>query len=280
MEKAHTINISGRLHDLTIPRVMGILNLTPDSFYSDSRIPSAAEAVGRAQKMVEEGAWCLDIGGYSSRPGAADIAEAEEISRVVEPIRAIREHFPDLPISIDTFRSKVAEQAIAAGANLVNDISGGHLDPGILEVVAQHKVPYIAMHMRGTPQNMKQQVEYQDLVGEMIYYFSEIRAKAYSKGISDLIIDPGFGFAKSQDHNFQIMGQLKAFEILDCPMLIGVSRKSMIFKTLNIRPEEALNGTTVLNTVALLAGANILRVHDVKAACEAIQLTQKVGANK
>lgn len=268
------------MHDLSKPKVMGILNITPDSFYAGSRTPTTEEAVDRAAKMVKEGAWCLDIGGYSSRPGADDISVDQEIARVIDPIKAIREAFPDLPISIDTFRSKVAELAVAAGASLINDISGGQLDPKMLDLVAELRVPYIAMHMRGTPQNMKDKVQYDDLISEMIKYFSELREKAYTRGIADLILDPGFGFAKDRTQNFEILSSLEDFQILDCPLLIGVSRKSMIFKTLDIPAQDALNGTTVLNTVALLKGANILRVHDVKEAQEAIELTQKMVKNK
>jgi dihydropteroate synthase len=277
LEKGLTINIAGELHDLSIPRIMGILNITPDSFFSQSRIPSVQEAVERADKMIEAGAWSLDIGGYSSRPGADDVPEETEIRRVVTPIEAIRDRYPELPISIDTFRSKVAKAAIEAGANLVNDISGGHLDDRMFDVVANAKVPFIAMHMRGTPQDMKKRVEYDDLMTEMIRYFSEIKNKANRHGISDVIIDPGFGFAKTLNHNFEIVKHLEDFGILECPMLIGVSRKSMIFKQLDITPAEALNGTTVLNTVALLKGANTLRVHDIKEAREAIILTQKMA---
>lgn len=275
-----TINIQGHLHDLSKPKVMGILNITPDSFYAGSRIPTAEQAVDRASKMVSEGAWCLDIGGYSSRPGADDISVDQEIARVIEPIKAIREAFPDLPISIDTFRSQVAELAVEAGASLINDISGGQLDSRMIDLVAELRVPFIAMHMRGTPQNMKDKVQYDDLISEMIKYFSELREKAYTRGIADLILDPGFGFAKDRTQNFEILSALEDFRILDCPLLIGVSRKSMIFKTLDISAQDALNGTTVLNTVALLKGANILRVHDVKEAREAIELTQKMVKNK
>jgi dihydropteroate synthase len=277
LEKAYTINIAGQLHDLSIPRIMGILNITPDSFYSKSRMPTVEEAVSRASQMIMDGAWSLDIGGYSSRPGSKDVPADTEIRRVVGPISAIREKYPNLPISIDTFRSNVARAAIEAGANMVNDISGGHLDSHMLDFVAEANVPFIAMHMRGTPQEMKKLVEYDDLISEMIKYFSEIKRNANKRGVSDVIIDPGFGFAKTLDHNFQIIKHLEDFHLLDCPMLIGVSRKSMIFKHLDISPSEALNGTTVLNTVALLKGANILRVHDVTQAQEAIHLVQKIA---
>jgi dihydropteroate synthase len=274
-----TINVGGQLHDLSDPKIMGILNITPDSFYAGSRLPDIEQTLQRADQMVKEGAWCLDVGGYSSRPGATDIPEEEEIERVVSPIKELRKTYPELIISIDTFRSAVAEEAIKAGANIVNDISGGQLDSKIIDMVAEANVPYIAMHMRGTPQNMKSLTHYDDLIGEMIKYFSTIRSVAYKKGISDLILDPGFGFAKTREHNFEILQNMEAFRVLDCPMLIGVSRKSMIFKTLEIAPDEALNGTTVLNTVALLRGANILRVHDVKPAIEAIKLTHNLIKN-
>jgi dihydropteroate synthase len=275
-----TINVSGQLHDLSHPRIMGILNMTPDSFYSDSRVPSVEEALAKAEVMVNQGAWCLDIGGYSSRPGAEDVSEQVELSRVLDPINAIRNRFPELPISIDTFRANVAKAAIAVGANIVNDISGGHLDDQMLDFVSEVNVPFIAMHMRGTPQDMKKKVQYDDLVTDMIRYFSEIKTNAYKKGINDIIIDPGFGFAKTLNQNFEVLEHLKDFELLECPILIGVSRKSMIFKSLNITPDEALNGTTALNSIALQKGANILRVHDVKEANEVVQLYSQLKENK
>lgn len=276
MRQADTINISGQVHDLSNPKIMGILNATPDSFFAESRVPQITQLIALAEKMIAEGAWSLDIGGYSSRPGAVDISVEEEISRVVTPIKEVRDRFPQIPISIDTFRSKVAEKAINAGANMVNDISGGQLDPHMLDFVSEAKLPYITMHMKGNPQNMTSYTQYDDLIGEMIKYFSTIRRKAYEKGIADLILDPGFGFAKTREQNFEILKNLRDFEMLECPLLVGISRKSMIFKTLDISADEALNGTTVLNTVALLKGANILRVHDVKPAVEIIKLTRKL----
>lgn len=259
------------------PRVMGILNVTPDSFYQKSRVRSIDAILARAWEMINEGAWCLDVGGYSSRPGATDIPIDEEIKRVLEPIQELRKAFPEVIISIDTFRSKVAEVAMEAGANIINDISAGHLDERMFDLVADLKVPYIGMHMKGTPQDMKKKANYEDLVGEMIKYFAEVKDELYRRGLSDFIIDPGFGFAKNLDQNYELLSKLSQLkQIIDCPMLVGVSRKSMIFKLLDINPDQSLNGTSVLNTIALQQGADILRVHDVREAVEAIRLTQKI----
>ena len=260
---------------------MGILNVTPDSFYKSSRVNSIDDILGRAQQLISEGATCLDVGGYSSRPGADDVPEEEELRRVVEPIRHLRAAFPGVIISIDTFRSKVAELAVRAGADLINDISAGHLDSRMYDLVADLKVPYIGMHMRGTPQDMKKKTDYDDLVGEVIRYFSEVQDQLYRRGVSDLIIDPGFGFAKDLDQNYHLLCHLHQLkQLLDCPMLVGVSRKSMIFRLLDINPDESLNGTTVLNTIALQQGADILRVHDAGAAMEVVRLTQKLKESR
>ncbi len=276
MNSKHTININGEIIDLSQPRVMGIINVTPDSFYSGSRKSSIKEVIKTAQKMLEEGATFLDIGGYSSRPGADDISESDEISRIVEPIKATVKEFPQAMISIDTFRSNVAKAGIDAGASIINDISGGQLDQKMLETVARLNVPYIAMHMRGTPQNMKKLMDYDDVLKEVVEFFSKVIHDSNELGIKDVIIDPGFGFAKTAEQSFHLLKNLDYFNWLEQPILVGVSRKSMIYRTLGITSDEALNGTSVLNTLALFKGANILRVHDVKEAVEAIKLVEYI----
>lgn len=260
--------------DLSEPKVMGILNITPDSFYAKSRRTAVNDVLKATEKMLSEGATFIDVGGYSSRPGAADISVEEEIQRIVVPIECIAKEFPECITSIDTFRAKVARAAVDAGANLINDISGGHLDDEMLTTVASLKVPYIGMHMRGTPQNMKALTDYDDLLLEMGQYFAELKSRCQTLGINDLIIDPGFGFAKTVEQNFDLLKNLEYFKHQDCPILVGLSRKSMIWKTLEVNLEDALNGTSGLNAIALLKGANILRVHDVK---EAVELTKLVG---
>lgn len=271
-----TINCNGQLIDLSTPKVMGILNLTPDSFYEISRITPNKSLLVAVEKMLSDGATFLDLGGYSSRPGAADITKEEELKRVLPAIKTIKKAFPDAILSVDTFRSEVAYQCISEGASIINDISGGSLDNTMFETVAKLQVPYIIMHMQGTPQTMTKHTQYKDIVLDVVSYFSEKIAQANSLGINDIIVDPGFGFAKTRQQNFELLKHLKHFKIVDAPLLIGVSRKSMIYKTLDITPEEALNGTTVLHTLALQAGASILRVHDVKEAVETIQLVQQL----
>ena len=267
-----TINCKGRLIDLSSPKVMGILNSTPDSFFEDSRTQNKSDILKKAEMMLEEGATFIDIGGYSSRPDAENVAENEELKRVVPAIELFVKEFPEILISVDTFRSKVAEEAIGAGAALINDISAGRLDEKMMSIIAQHQVPYIMMHMRGTPKTMKQLTAYDDLVSDITYYFSEKIKEARTLGINDLILDPGFGFAKTTDQNFELLKKSALFSSFKLPVLIGISRKTMIHKTLNISPKKALNGTTVLNTLALTKGAAILRVHDVKEAMETIKL--------
>lgn len=269
-----TINCKGALISLDIPRVMGIINVTPDSFYDGGKTTTQQLILQQASQMLEEGATFLDIGGYSSRPGATDISETEEIERVIPAIENIIKEFPEVLISIDTFRSKVAKAAIDAGACIANDISGGQLDPNMMDVVANLQVPYILMHMRGTPQNMKQKTDYTNITKEVLFYFSKQLASARKAGINDVIVDPGFGFAKTTAQSFELLSHFELLQTIDTPILAGVSRKSMIYKSLNITPNEALNGTTVLNTIALQKGASILRVHDVKAAVEAVKLSQ------
>lgn len=267
-----TINCLGKLIDLETPRVMGILNLTPDSFYPGSRHNSAESALEQAGRFIAEGATFLDVGGYSSRPGAKDISEQEEADRVLPAIEALAKSHPEVPVSIDTFRSSVARQALNAGAALINDISGGSASPDMMELAGERGVPLVLMHMRGTPKNMQELTDYEDLVGEIIKYFSGLLAKAHKAGVKDCIIDPGFGFAKTREQNFELLANLDHLQILEAPILAGVSRKSMIYKTLEIPPAEALNGTTALHMPALERGARILRVHDVKEAVECVRL--------
>lgn len=256
---------------------MGILNITPDSFFKGSRFTTESEILTQTEKMLSEGATFIDVGGYSSRPGAEDISVEEERSRALKAINAILTEFPKTIISIDTFRSEVAKQAVLEGASIINDISAGELDPKMLETVAALKVPYIAMHMRGTPQTMKELTSYTNLVKDVVDYFIEKINHLKALGINDIIIDPGFGFAKTIDQNFELLAHLDHLKNLDRPILAGLSRKSMIWKTLSITADETLNGTTALNMTALLKGVSILRVHDVKEAVEAIKLNAKLS---
>ncbi|MGB3607789.1 MAG: dihydropteroate synthase [Psychroserpens sp.] len=252
---------------------MGILNVTPDSFYDGGHYKNTMSIIGQVKSMTEEGATFIDIGGYSSRPGADDVSEDEELKRVIPIVELILREFPETLISVDTFRSTVAKHAINAGACLVNDISAGHLDHEMLYTISKLKVPYIMMHMRGNPKTMQQLTSYNDLVKDILFYFSERIAKARALGIVDLIVDPGFGFAKTIAQNFELLNNLELLKLTDVPILSGVSRKSMIYKTLGSSTEEALNGTTALHMIALQKGASILRVHDVKEAVECVALT-------
>ncbi len=262
--------------DLSYPKVMGILNITPDSFYENSRVSKEEEIVKKVTTMISEGMDIVDVGGYSSRPGANGVSLEEEIKRVVPTIKIINNTFPKLPISIDTFRSEVAKESIKAGAGIINDISAGEMDKDMFGFVAEAKVPYIAMHMKGTPDNMQDNPYYTDLMQEMILYFSEKVNRLRQLNVNDIILDPGFGFGKTLEHNYEILNKFELLNNLGLPTLTGVSRKSMINKVLGTTPEEALNGTTVLNTIALTKGTNILRVHDVREAKQAILLTQKI----
>ncbi len=273
----HSIQIKGRLIGLDKPQIMGILNLTPDSFFAGSRLDGNRDRIlSKARSMIENGADFLDLGGYSTRPGAAEVSVEEELDRVVPAVEAIRAEFPEILISIDTFRSKVAKESILAGADLINDISSGDLDEDMLPTVATLGVPYISMHMRGNPKNMQNQTNYSDILAEILYYFSE-KVDLFKKlGIKDVIIDPGFGFAKTIEQNYFLLKNLRSFEVLELPLLVGISRKSMIHKTLAIQASEALNGTTALNMFALTQGANLLRVHDVKEAKETIKLFEQL----
>jgi len=271
-QKKVTLNAGGKLIDLSSPKVMGIINLTPDSFYAGSRKQDIDDAIRLAEKMVNEGATFLDLGAYSSRPGADDISVQEEIDRLLPAVEAIAGRFPDSILSVDTFRSGVAEAAVSGGAHIINDISGGQLDAEMFATVARMQVPYILMHMKGTPQTMKQEAHYEDVFAEVLDYFVDRYQQLKQLGVHDVIVDPGFGFAKKAEHSYALMSRLQDFNTLQLPLLAGVSRKSMISRFLNITADEALNGTTVLNTIALTKGANILRVHDVKEAVEAVKI--------
>jgi len=273
-----TINCKGQLIDLSTPKVMGILNVTPNSFFDGGKYKNENEILSQVEKMVIEGATFIDIGAYSSKPNAEFVSEEEEISRIVPVINLILKHFPETILSIDTFRSEVAKASVENGAAIINDISAGHLDDKMLDVIGKYNVPYIMMHMRGTPQTMQTLTVYDDIVKEMMFYFSERIAKARSFGINDLIIDPGFGFAKKLDQNYEVFQKMELFNLLELPLLVGISRKSMIYKTLDTSIEEALNGTTVLNSLALIKGAKILRVHDVKEAMECVTLFNKINS--
>jgi len=270
-----TLNVRGKLIDLSEPKIMGILNVTPDSFYDGLKYIDEASILKQAEKMISEGADFIDVGGYSTRPGAEEISEEEELNRVLPVITIIAKNFPDTIISVDTFRSGVARQAIEAGASMINDISGGEQDARMFETVASLGVPYILMHMKGDPQTMTKQTTYENILKEIIDYFHQRVFRLQKLGVKDVVIDPGFGFAKTVDQNFELLNKLDRFQILEKPMLVGLSRKSMIWRTLQTNPEGALNGTTVLNTIALLKGTSILRVHDVREAKEAIQLVQQ-----
>jgi dihydropteroate synthase len=271
-----TLNCRGRLVDLTVPAVMGIVNVTPDSFFTGSRI-ALDNAVETAQKMLSAGATFLDVGGYSTRPGAADVQPAEEVDRVVPVIEAILTSFPQALISIDTFRASVARQAVGAGACLINDVSGGTLDPAMFATVAELPgVPYVLMHLRGTPQTMQSLATYSNVVTEVIDELAGQLTKLRAMGIHDILLDPGFGFAKTPAQNFELLSRLEALRLFDEPILVGLSRKTTIWKTLDITADEALNGTSVLNTVALFKGISVLRVHDVREAVEAVKLTQQL----
>jgi dihydropteroate synthase len=275
-QKKATINARGRLMDLSSPQVMGIINLTPDSFFADSRKPAIADALRQAGQMLADGATMLDLGAYSSRPGAVDISVQEETDRLLPVVEAIVKAYPDAVLSIDTFRSAVAEAAIRAGAHMINDISGGQLDADMFATIAQLQVPYILMHMKGTPQNMVQQAQYQDVFSEVYDYLAQRYEELRSLGVHDVIIDPGFGFAKTAEHSYTLINRLQELGRLQLPVLVGISRKRMIYGVLGTTAAEALNGTTVLNTIALTKGANILRVHDVKEAVQALKLWQMV----
>ena len=272
-----TINVNGQLMEFNHTQVMGILNVTPDSFYAHSRKQTETEILARAHQIVDEGASIIDLGAYSSRANALDVSESEEMQRLRNALQIIRRELPDAILSIDTFRADVARMCVEEyGAAIINDISAGQMDNRMFPTIAQLGVPYIIMHMQGTPQDMQDSPHYDNLLKEVFYYFSEKVQRLRDLGVKDIILDPGFGFGKKIEHNYQLMNHLEEFNVFQLPLLVGISRKSMIYKLLGTTPEEALNGTTVLNTIALQKGAHLLRVHDVKAAVETVTLTEKM----
>ena len=267
-----TINIKGNLLNFSVPKIMGILNVTPDSFFDGGKYSTSDKILKQVEKMIKSGADIIDIGGYSSRPGAADISVDEELKRVIPIVELTRKQFPSALISIDTFRSKVAYESIISGGDIINDISAGNLDPKMFKTIASLKVPYILMHMKGNPRNMMENSNYSDLINEICKYFSEKIEKARVEGVNDLIIDPGFGFSKTTEQNYELLNNLDFLKQFQKPLLVGVSRKSMIYKILNSTHEKALNGTSILHTISILKGANILRTHDVKEAVECVKI--------
>lgn len=274
-----SINVNGCLMDLTQPKVMGILNVTPDSFFAGSRAETEKDIVARLQQLTEEGADIIDIGAYSSRPNAEHISAEEEMNRLRTGLKLIQKHCPEAVVSVDTFRSEVAKPCVEEyGVAMVNDISAGEMDSRMFTTIAQLGVPYIIMHMKGTPQDMQTAPHYDHLLKEVFYYFSEKVQRLRDLGVKDILLDPGFGFGKTLEHNYELLNHLEEFALFELPLLVGVSRKSMVYKLLGITPEEALNGTTALHTIALLKGANLLRVHDVKAAIEAVRIVGQMKA--
>lgn len=274
-----TINCKGKLMDFKIPKVMGILNVTPNSFFDGGKYKTDSEFLNQAEKMLEEGASIIDVGAYSTQPNAPFVTENEELSRIVPIVDLLMKAFPETILSIDTFRSEVAKQCIESGAAIINDVSAGFLDEKMMEVVGRFKVPYIMMHMKGTPQNMQKFTDYDDVMKDMMYYFSERVEAAKSQGIIDVILDPGFGFSKTLNQNYEVLSKLELLQEFNLPILSALSRKSMLYKFLETEPSQVLNGTSVLNTISLLKGAQLLRVHDVKEAVECIKLTQKTYEN-
>lgn len=273
-----TINCKGQLIDISLPKVMGILNVTPDSFYDGGHYKNDTQLLHQVETILNEGATFVDVGGYSTRPGADDVSVEEELNRILPVIQLILKHFPETLISIDTFRSEVAKSAVEAGAVIVNDISAGHLDQDMLPTVGKLSVPYIMMHLKGTPKTMQQHTDYDDVIKDILSYFAERIHAAHAVQIKDIIIDPGFGFAKTLEQNYILLNRLELLKIADKPILAGISRKSMIYKSINSSAAEALNGTTALNMIALERGASILRVHDVKEAMECVALYKQLKA--
>lgn len=273
----YSLNVRGRLFDLSEPQVMGILNVTPDSFYAESRMKTEEAVRKRVRQIVDEGGSMIDVGAYSSRPGAEDVSAEEEMARLRRSMKIVREVASEIPVSVDTFRADVAKMAVEElGVDIVNDISGGELDKVMFETVAKMGVPYILMHMKGTPQTMQEAPHYDDLMKEVMLYFAERIQRLRDLGQKDIVLDPGYGFAKTIDHNYELLRHQDMLQVFELPLLVGVSRKSMIYRLLGSSPEEALNGTTVLNTIALQKGARILRVHDVREAVETVRLMSKI----
>lgn len=273
----HTLNLCGKLYSLCEPKIMGILNVTPDSFYAESRTSDEEHIAARVQQLMDDGADMIDIGGYSSRSGADDVSPEEEMNRLRRGLRVVRRLYPEVPISVDTFRADVARMCVEEeGADIINDISGGMMDRQMFRTVARLGVPYILMHMQGTPDTMQQAPHYDNLRREVMLYFAERIDRLCQMGAKDIIVDPGFGFGKTLEHNYELFHHLDDFNLFNLPLLVGISRKSMIYKLLGGTPQTSLNGTTVLNTIALMKGAHILRVHDVKEAVEAKRIVMKM----
>lgn len=273
----HTLNLRGKLYSLCEPKIMGILNVTPDSFYAESRTSDEEHIAARVQQLMDDGADMIDIGGYSSRPGADDVSPEEEMNRLRRGLRVVRRLYPEVPISVDTFRADVARMCVEEeGADIINDISGGMMDRQMFRTVARLGVPYILMHMQGTPDTMQQAPHYENLRREVMLYFAERIDRLCQMGAKDIIVDPGFGFGKTLEHNYELFHHLDDFNLFNLPLLVGISRKSMIYKLLGGTPQTSLNGTTVLNTIALVKGVHILRVHDVKEAVEAKRIVMKM----
>lgn len=273
----HTLNLRGKLYSLCEPKIMGILNVTPDSFYAESRTSDEEHIAARVQQLMDDGADMIDIGGYSSRPGADDVSPEEEMNRLRRGLRVVRRLYPEVPISVDTFRADVARMCVEEeGADIINDISGGMMDRQMFRTVARLGVPYILMHMQGTPATMQQAPHYDNLRREVMLYFAERIDRLCQMGAKDIIVDPGFGFGKTLEHNYELFHHLDDFNLFNLPLLVGISRKSMIYKLLGGTPQTSLNGTTVLNTIALMKGVHILRVHDVKEAVEAKRIVMKM----
>jgi dihydropteroate synthase len=271
------INVNGKLMDFSSPKVMGILNVTPDSFFAQSRKQTSKEIIERVKQIIDEGASIVDLGAYSSRPNADDVSPKEEMNRLRIALEIIRNEFSDIVVSIDTFRADVARMCVEEyNADIINDIAAGEMDKEMFPTIASLGVPYIIMHMKGTPQNMQDTPKYDNLLKEVLYYFSEKVQKLRDLGVKDIIIDPGFGFPKTIEHNYELLNHMEEFQIFDLPILVGVSRKSMIYNLLGTTPQEALNGTTVIDTIALMKGANILRVHDVRQAVENVRIFEKM----
>ena len=275
--KIRSLNCGGKLLDLSIPKVMGVLNVTPDSFYDGGKYYSSDKIIDQVNKMIEDGADIIDIGGISTRPGSQSISEEEELKRIIPAIKLVREFHPETIISVDTYRSGIARHVVDDyGVEMINDISGGELDNRMFDTIAALKIPYIIMHMRGNPGNMQTLTDYDDIIKDMISYFANKTEYLIKLGVSDLIVDPGFGFSKTTEQNFHLLNHLDTFQLFELPLMVGLSRKSMVYKTLQTSPDMVLNGTTVLHTIALMKGANLLRVHDVKEAVEAITLCEKL----